>query len=340
VGILKKDITKLFLYFFASLLLAAVLSPPLYSAGKNLATQANNGELTGILKSIGESADRAKFTRYFNRALVFSLLVLLFPLMKLLRNKDTADKPEKQPLSKRLTPGVTGISDLLVGFTLAGGLLMTLGLVLTTHGWHEWKLPTSFADTKVDGKSILGWGSILKKSLQQAIPVAIIEELVFRGVLFGLLLRTMKPLKALVWLSLFFAAGHFLMPPKSATMSDPHAWYAGFELLGHIGLRFLNPADFIGSFITLFIVGAILANCAYLTGKLWLSIGLHAGWVFALKFYGGISKKNPELCAEPSVKLMIGDTIKDGVYPLLFLLATGILISFYLKIRLRPPSSE
>jgi hypothetical protein len=46
---------------------------------------------------------------------------------------------------------------------------------------------------------------------------------------------------------------------------------------------FLDPVAIAPGLFGLFLIGAILCYAYEKTGNLWLSIGLHAGWVFALK---------------------------------------------------------
>jgi hypothetical protein len=60
--------------------------------------------------------------------------------------------------------------------------------------------------------------------------------------------------------------------------------------------------------LSLLVAGAILALAYQRTGALFVSMGLHAGWIFWLKFYGFLTVKAPG--ANPS--LWGGDGLVDG----------------------------
>jgi CAAX protease family protein len=90
-------------------------------------------------------------------------------------------------------------------------------------------------------------------ALLSAIAAATIEEIVFRGVVFRLVEEWGGTWTALVVSSLLFGGIHLL---------NPHA-----TVLGAIGVIFEG--------------GILLAGAYVLTRRLWLPIGIHAGWNFA-----------------------------------------------------------
>jgi uncharacterized protein len=112
-----------------------------------------------------------------------------------------------------------------------------------------------------------------------AVVVAILEELVFRGALFGLLRQAMPWPAALIVSSAVYSAVHFI---KKAEIAMPVQWYSGLALLWAM---VCHPPPLIPAFLTLFLAGAILALSYQRTGTLYFSIGLHAGWIFWLKSY-------------------------------------------------------
>jgi hypothetical protein len=112
-----------------------------------------------------------------------------------------------------------------------------------------------------------------------AVAVAIVEELVFRGALFGLLRQAMPWTAALVASSAVYAAVHFI---KQAETGLPVRWDSGLALLWRM---LCHPPPLIPAFLTLFAAGSILALTYQRTGALYVSIGLHAGWIFWLKSY-------------------------------------------------------
>ncbi len=90
-------------------------------------------------------------------------------------------------------------------------------------------------------------------ALLSAIAAGTIEEIVFRGVVFRLLEEWRGTWTALAISSLFFGGVHLV---------NPHA-----TILGAIGVVFEG--------------GILLAGAYVLTRRLWLPIGIHAGWNFA-----------------------------------------------------------
>lgn len=316
--IFQHELTKLFLFILVSFTGAALLAPHIYSWGKDLAT------LHGPFASdpvfwdsptlwLAEKCDSAKFARYFNRALMGTAIILLYPLIKSLRQKDSAET--KAPLRQRINPKAQGLKDLGMGLLLSIGFLTALVAALHQLGWV----------TMEESPNI---GKAIQKAIVPAIIVSLLEEWLFRGVLYSVLLRQLSTAKTIIGLSLFFAAVHFLKPPDGAAVADPRHALAGFEMLGLIGQKFLTASSFFGVFLTLFVVGATLAYTRFRTGKLWMAIGLHAGWVFSLKFVNSVTE--PTGAAN---ELMFNDKITDGVFPLIALALTGICVALYLRPR-------
>ena len=171
-----------------------------------------------------------------------------------------------------------------------------------------------------------------------------IEELIFRGALLGIFLRTFRPFWAVVLLSLLFAGLHFLQPaddiavfvrptgplPAGLVFIDPESASAGFELLKLIGLRFTNPLPVLYKFAALTVVGLILGYARVATSSLWLPIGLHAGWIFAFKLFNRIADRKPDL--DSHYDIFIGRDLKEGLIPLATLLLTAILVHVFTRI--------
>ncbi|TGL87135.1 CPBP family intramembrane metalloprotease [Leptospira congkakensis] len=88
--------------------------------------------------------------------------------------------------------------------------------------------------------------------------IAFVEELFFRGYLLQSWISDLGEKKASVYTSLFFSLTHFIRP-----ISD--------------------PLIFVSEFIGLFLVGYTLSLAWIYTRALYLSIGIHAGWVYVVK---------------------------------------------------------
>ncbi len=313
----RNELTRLFLFVALCLVVAAIVSPHLYVWGKNYAAENAGKDLAGWHESLVRSMGRADLARYFSRVMMATAIILLYPFIRSLKNKDRVEV--KAPLRTRLDPGFQGWKDLFVGFIYATGYIGIMLMLLTKM---------EYVTLQLDAKPL---SSALSSSLTTAFTISIIEEWVFRGVLFALLLRSLRPKNAIIGLSIFFAAVHFLKP--YSPISDPTSSNAGFELLGQIGIQFLNPQFFIGVFLTLFLVGVILAYARHKTGYLWLPIGLHTGWVFCMKMMGSYTIRNPDTSA-----WIYGDDIRQGLLPMIFVTLTGVAIYFYTRPKQSPIS--
>src|SRR5262249_55519340 len=119
-----------------------------------------------------------------------------------------------------------------------------------------------------------------------ALVVAMLEEILFRGALFGVLRKVFQWIFALVISSMVYAALHYL---ESAKTTGAVTWSSGLELLP---LMLRNMTDFhsmIPGFFNLTLAGVLLAWAYQRTGNLYFSIGLHSGWIFCIKTYDSLS---------------------------------------------------
>ena len=112
--------------------------------------------------------------------------------------------------------------------------------------------------------------------------VGSIEEPFFRGFILQSLFKDMRRSAAVIVMSLFFAIVHFFNASDMPPVRGFHP-LLGFKALVYFFQPLLSPAEVIPGFIGLFLVGIVLAYAYLRTGSLYLSIGLHAGWVFGIK---------------------------------------------------------
>lgn len=295
------------LWVVGSLVLAALISPWVYGAGKTLGARAAVEDLPGILEWLGAAAARSEFPRFFSRSLTLSALLLLPVLLLRVRGlrRGVAGEPKASKARARKRWANWG-----AGFALAALLLAVLGVSLQAAGAFE---------LRGDLPSVK---KFFNKAVIPAVAASVIEEWLFRGLLLGLWLRFARPLAACVGTSLVFAFVHFLSPPDGSVIVDPGAADAGFRLLGLILGHFADPRFFVGDFLTLFVVGMILAAARLRTGGLAFSIGLHAGWIFAFKAFNLFYDEAAQTALRP---WWVGDSLRSGLLPLLTLLLTGYL---------------
>jgi membrane protease YdiL (CAAX protease family) len=311
---LQSEIGAAVVWVLCALTMAAVISPWVYQAGKQLAATAEVKDLPVILEWLGGECRRAKVDRFFDRSLWLSALVLLPLLFRRVRHLRADSEQEPNALVK-ISWRFMAIQ-ILTGCAIAGGMLWALGGILEVVGLY---IP------KQNPSSL---GKLLPQILIPAVAAPLLEEWLFRGVLLGLWLRFARPAAACIGTSLLFAFLHFLKPPDGVVIADPAHPLAGFELLGKILLHFTDPVFFVTDFATLLVVGLILAWARVRTGALWFSIGLHAGWIMAFKTFNLLYRKIP---GHPLSPWGVGDSLRSGVLPLLVLGLTAVVCHFAMK---------
>lgn len=131
---------------------------------------------------------------------------------------------------------------------------------------------------------------ILLGGTVSAVVVAVLEELIFRGALFGILRKAWKWPAALAVSSAIYAAVHFLQRAAAPPSVD---WLSGIRLLPEMFRLPPGGLGLVPAFFTLFLAGAILALAYQRTGTLYMSIGLHAGWIFWLTVYRFLTVESP-----------------------------------------------
>jgi membrane protease YdiL (CAAX protease family) len=305
--ILSHDFLKLTLYVVSVLVGGALLSPVLVSGGRwLLETFADPDQpVTGVL----ESVQKAGFSRYFSRASQICAVLLLWPLIRW------------TGMNRTLFPGWKpvrmGFRNYFLGFILAAGLLLLLGWGFCQAGIYRLRPEPAWT----------GIGT----PLAAALGAGILEELFFRGAILGLLLRTLKPLPAIVFSSALFAFVHFLRPPETWNMAlNDVTWTSGFQALGAILSNFKNTDFLLAEFATLFAVGWVLAAARLRTGQLWASMGLHGGWVFGLKYFSALTLTTKTLRAGDYLP-WIGLNLKVGLAPLFVIALTGVIVLLFLR---------
>jgi hypothetical protein len=316
---LKSEAGAIILWLAAALFLAALLTPHLYEAGKNLAENAKTTAYPGWIESIAGSADRAKLDRYFSRCLLVSALALLPFLIRRVRR---IPKNEDRALYalRKLTWSQRCIH-LSSGLIIGAASLGALALVLHFTGASE------------PSEKAMPLSKFISKAVIPALGAGIIEELLFRGLLLGLWLRACSMWSAWLGSSLMFSFVHFLKPPANTIIADPNSWHSGFEILGGTLGHFAHPLFFVTDFATLAALGLLLAWCRTRTASLWLPIGIHAGLVFALKTFSLTQQLNPESPLHP---WFIGSDLKSGILPLIALgLCFGLCIALVRLVLIR-----
>ena len=282
---LMRPIRSLLLFFLAVFVGGALLAPWLYWLAQR----------TGL-----ESLMQLPFYRFLTRGMLLLALAGLWPFVQSLGVDSWSSVGIVKPAGewKRLGGG----------FALGFGSLALVAVLALTFGARQ-------LDGGITGR---WWGKLPVIALTAAV-VGVLEELIFRGALFGALRRAYGWTAALLGSSAVYAVVHFF---QTAESTGSVTWSSGLELLLRLVLGFAQPALLLPGVITLTLAGAILALAFQRTGNLYFSIGLHAGWIFWLRFYVVMTDLRP---GAPTWFWGTG-RLYDGCLALLALGAAGLVV--------------
>jgi membrane protease YdiL (CAAX protease family) len=215
---------------------------------------------------------RQPFARYVNRCL---LLIALLGLPLYVRGagirrwEDVGFHPRR-----------VGWRRFLAGFALGFLSLALVCIVALVAGGRVFDADTSPA--ALAGR-LLG-------ALATAVVVAVLEELLFRGSIFGGLRRAMPWGAALGLSSAVYAIVHFMgRPPAPGAVT----WSTGLSTLPGMLRGFLDFRTLVPAFFSLALAGVVLGLAYQWAGDLYASMGIHAGWIFWLKSYGPLTSAAP-----------------------------------------------
>ena len=291
-----KDTGKILLYLLATIALGAAIAPPLFWAGRLAGAQFG-------IKVLAESG----FPRYFNRAVLIAAVALLWPLAKSLRVASFS--------SFGLQPDPRRWRHLVFGFATAFLVLFAFVAALLHEGIYRLRSDAAPA--------------LLAPILLSAAGASVIEELIFRGALLGLLRRTLAPHAALFFVSALYSIVHFVQPRAAGSRPDAIHFLSGFALLPDVFWRFTQPVQVLSGFTTLFLLGWILGYAAIRTRALWLSIGIHAGCILGKYGSSRLTKRTADWTP------WIGGDLQTGILPLFVLGAMGLIVWAGLKFEAR-----
>jgi membrane protease YdiL (CAAX protease family) len=159
----------------------------------------------------------------------------------------------------------------------AGGTLVGVAMLVLL----VWAL--LFFDVRISDAEAMTSGRLeewMLRAVVTGVVVAIWEEILFRGVLFGAFLRHARVWQAAFLSALIYAVLHFT---RSRLEIVEPVWWSGlllqWDALSHV-LAWSN----LDSFLALFSAGVVLAFLRVWTGSLWAPMGMHAGWVMVIYF--------------------------------------------------------
>jgi membrane protease YdiL (CAAX protease family) len=280
---LKKILTGFIGFWISIILISSLLSPLVFS-----------------LTQQSDFFSQYPFHRVFNRVMMISALLCLYPL---LRYWNVSWKSLLGDFSK---------SSFVEILKFVGLGLISLLVLLIPYFIFEYRELSS-------DKSILKVGEYFLS----AAAIGFLEEILFRGVFFLALLPLLR-IKPYVWIlinSFFFASVHFL---KAKPIESAIQWDSGLLIWQQMVTSIDFNQEFYSRWIGLFLVGITLCMLVTWKRKLWPSMGLHAGWVLGLKctMHYTTALKTPD-------ELWLSSTILAGFWTDIVLI--GMIVYFYIK---------
>ena len=272
----------LLLYVIAVFVGGALLAPWLYWFVQSVAPHSHLAQ--------------APFHRYVDRSLLLVALIGIWPLLRSLGAKSVRDVGlvNPQPHLKRLASG------LLLGFAS----LATVAIIAVSI--HARQFNHDLTSAEIAKKLLSGAAT--------AIVVYVLEEILFRGAIFGAQRKAWNVPAALLISGMIYAMVHFL---AKADIAGPVTWSSGLRLLPLKLAGFGDLHTVVPGFFNLTLAGILLALAYQRTGNLYFSIGLHAGWIFWLKSYAVFTSQSAA-----SAWFWGTDKLIDGWLALFVLLVT------------------
>ena len=275
----KKDLTMLYIAGVAllGLLLAMIAAPWVFRVTSHL-----------------EWTKEYIFRKIFNRVFLVSEVLCFLAFWRFLR----IDVPYKVYFKRQ------HMRDEIPSWFLVA--ILTIGFITVLQyfaGFRHYKPDT--------------WSHILSRvavALLSALIVAVMEETIFRGLLFSFFKTRFRSMYSAIFTSLIFASLHiFSLDHFTGSIKHAQATFAGTDPLAgfqHMAL-FLKPLCewqvVIPGFIGLFICSLMLCALTMKTGSLWPAIATHWGWVFTIKVTGRIWPYDKEAAAATGLQWLLGE---------------------------------
>jgi hypothetical protein len=295
-----RPLRAVFIYIMVVFVLGALLAPWVYWLAQWAAQEVPF--LSGLAK--------APFHRYVNQCLKVLAVAGLWPFLRSLDVKSWASVGLVKPAGQWKKLGG--------GFALGFGSMALVAAAALCAG-----------AVKFHGGVAGSWWGKLPGIAATACIVAVLEELLFRGALFGSLRRVHPWPAALLFSSAIYAILHFFQRVKSPAEIS---WRSGLEILPRMMTGFVDWQLLIPGFLVLMLAGVVLALGFQRTGNLYFSIGLHAGWIFWLKSYTVIT--DPTAAGKANEWFWGTGKLYDGWMALIAVTAAFLVVR---RLPLKPP---
>ncbi len=258
-----KKYKRLILIFFLILILSCILAPI-----KKIPLDLMVGKVDFLAETVDYQDGVYDFGKVMRRILMLSALLMFLLFGKSLKMGTL--------MFASLKAETGWYRQLLFGVSLAVGSLLIFYLLALLFGasmlHFDYHSP----------------GTIVSKVLTYLIIgclIGFIEEIFFRGFILKTFVEDMSIPLAICVSSLIYSLLHFFK--ADYPVSPGFQLFVGVETI----TAFFKPLFFqfiehLSAMIGLFLIGVVLSYAFIKTGSLYLSIGLHSGWVFMMKTDG------------------------------------------------------
>jgi len=169
------------------------------------------------------------------------------------------------------------------------------------------------------------WPWKILKYFFSALTIGLIEEFIFRGLLFKTLRTRTRLLPAFVTTNLIYSLSHFLRF-SGEEVAEP-TFLSSFQVYGAVFEPFMRLGEIWPNAIGLFLFGCVLSYVFIHSGSLLFPIGLHAGAVFFLKMDQWFIQVNSE-----TYKIWFGGSdLQSCVMGWIFMCVMGVISYQILK---------
>ena len=328
--LIHSDFSKVILFCTLTIIASAIASPWIYNVGMLLAEVGKSRALNPLLDWLANRCADATFASFYNYTLLGCAIILAGPFIMWCKLSNQSSLQPSKPWRIRLPTSANTRQNgqalcrnpkaklhLVIGFLITGSLVSISIYLLEMIAWFSFIQPADY------------WGAI-RSGLLSAIVITLVSEWLFRGILMGIFIRTMRPAMAMVFISLFYAIIYSLLPTGNEIIANPDKADAGFRMIITIAENLLTPEKFTFSFMLLFSLGLVLAYARYRTASLWLPIGLHYGFIFPYQALQQLTESGTQ--HSPLSRLLIGADGRSGLLPFCLLLLSALLVHVFIQL--------
>lgn len=259
---------KLWIYTAVVCVIGSWFSPFLFNAAMALTEVSSQKTLNGPLRWLAGLCADTGLWKFQTISMLLAAVALFLPWVNWLTTGHLALR-RPPAMGQALQPNPNGPRQLVIGLLSVCGVCVLVGLAM---------VPLGMANLRPGTASLLGQILLV---LPWTLVLAALIELMMRGVVFGLFLRSFPPLTAMALAAFFYALAWNLFPNADIDVPDPESSGAGFTLFGETISQLGTWRGMMVAFLPMLVLGFILGYARWRTASLWLPIGLHAGIMLA-----------------------------------------------------------